>query len=40
LEGDDVPAESVAQLASDDPVFEFLDDAREDLYSASDGVVV
>jgi predicted DNA-binding antitoxin AbrB/MazE fold protein len=37
LNGDDLSADALADLANRDKAFDFLDDPREDIYSASDG---
>jgi hypothetical protein len=34
---DDLPADAIAELASKDPAFQFLNDPREDIYSECDG---
>ena len=40
LDADDVPAEKIGSLASQDRAYEFLNDPREDIYSDSDGKAV
>jgi hypothetical protein len=40
LDGDDLSADAVAELARDDKAFDFLNDPREDIYSESDGEAV
>jgi hypothetical protein len=40
LDGDDLSAHAIAELASKDQAFEFLNDPREDIYSESDGEAV
>lgn len=40
LNDDDLPADSIAELASAAGAFDFLDDDREDLYDESDGEAV
>lgn len=40
LDSDDLPAESIAQLAHKGGVFDFLNDPREDVYSETDGEAV
>jgi predicted DNA-binding antitoxin AbrB/MazE fold protein len=40
LDSDDLSADAIAQLAREGGAFEFLNDAREDIYSESDGETV
>lgn len=40
LNDDDLPADSIAELASAGRAFDFLSDDREDLYDESDGEAV
>jgi predicted DNA-binding antitoxin AbrB/MazE fold protein len=40
LESDDVPVDSIAELARGDGAFDFLKDPREDIYSDKDGEAV
>jgi len=40
LDGDDLSADAIAELVSKDKSFDFLNDAREDIYSDSDGEAV
>ena len=40
LDGDDLPAEGIAHAAQTGGAFDFLNDAREDRYSESDGEAV
>ncbi|HUB24723.1 MAG TPA: antitoxin family protein [Tepidisphaeraceae bacterium] len=40
LEGDDLPADAIAQLADHGQAFDFLKPAAEDLYSDKDGQAV
>ncbi|HEX4792359.1 MAG TPA: antitoxin family protein [Humisphaera sp.] len=37
LDGDDLPADAIGELAGKDTSFQFLNDPREDIYSESDG---
>jgi predicted DNA-binding antitoxin AbrB/MazE fold protein len=37
LDSDDLPTDALAKLARAGEAFDFLDDAREDIYSESDG---
>lgn len=37
LDGDDLPAESMASLAEMGDAFQYLNDPREDIYSETDG---
>ena len=37
FEGDDLPADAIAELARTDSAFRFLNDPREDIYRESDG---
>ena len=40
LNGDDLSADAIAELAMKDKAFDFLNDPREDIYSNSDGEAV
>jgi predicted DNA-binding antitoxin AbrB/MazE fold protein len=40
LESDDLSADAIAELASRDKSFGFLNDPREDIYNVSDGEAV
>jgi hypothetical protein len=40
IEGDDIPAEALAEIARSSGCFDFLSDPREDIYSESDGEAV
>lgn len=40
LDVDDLSADAIAELANKDKSFEFLNDPREDLYTASDGEAI
>ncbi len=40
LDSDDLSADAIAELASKDKSFDFLNDPREDIYSDSDGEAV
>ena len=40
LDSDDVSADAIAELARMDETWNFLNDPREDIYSASDGEAV
>ena len=40
LDSDDLSADAIAELAGKDGAFDFLNDPREDIYSASDGEAV
>jgi predicted DNA-binding antitoxin AbrB/MazE fold protein len=40
LDGDDLSADAIAELARTDKAFDFLTDPREDIYSDSDGEAV
>ena len=40
LDSDDLSADAITELATKDRAFEFLNDPREDIYSASDGEAV
>jgi predicted DNA-binding antitoxin AbrB/MazE fold protein len=40
LDGDDLSAEAIAELARKEKAFQFLNDPREDIYSESDGEAV
>jgi predicted DNA-binding antitoxin AbrB/MazE fold protein len=37
IEGDDLPADAIANLAAQGGAFDFLSDPREDIYTAADG---
>jgi len=40
LDGDDLSADAIAELADKDKAFDFLNDPREEVYSDSDGEAV
>ncbi len=40
LDSDDLSADAIAQLASKDKSFDFLNDPREDIYTKADGEAV
>ena len=40
LDSDDLSADAIAELASKDKSFDFLNDPRDDIYSDSDGEAV
>ena len=40
LDGDDLSADAIAELASRDKSFDFLNDQREDIYTQADGEAV
>ena len=40
LDGDDLSADAIADLAGKDSSFDFLNDPREDLYTAADGEAI
>jgi predicted DNA-binding antitoxin AbrB/MazE fold protein len=40
LDSDDLSADAISELAGKDKSFDFLTDAREDIYSESDGEAV
>jgi predicted DNA-binding antitoxin AbrB/MazE fold protein len=40
FESDDLSSEAIAELASEDGSFDFLNDPREDIYTESDGEAV